>query len=200
MLRHVADKVLGSRVLHWGEHEIDLDKPFRHISYDQALEEFAGISHSDEAAVRAKAEVGLDPKDFATYDRLANEVRRWWSSRTWSSQPLLRPADLADALAHPRQPRAHPRFELFLCRMELGNAYSELNDPTCNASVSKSNWMRPPPPTTRVADGSSPGSAPPWITACPTAAARASASTAGDALHRRRNIDVILFPTMRHDA
>ncbi len=133
LLRHVADSVLGTRVLQWGEHSIDLDKPFKRLSYDDAIQEFAGISYHDEAAVTAKArELGLDPKDFATYDRLANEV---WEMVV--EPHLIEPTFITDqptwltplCRTHADNPDRTRRFELFLCRMELGNAYSELNDP-----------------------------------------------------------------------
>ena len=125
--------MLGTRILQWGEHSIDLDKPFRRLSYDDAIQEFAGISYHDEAAITAKAkELGLDPKDFATYDRLANEV---WEMVV--EPHLIEPTFITDqptwltplCRTHADNPERTRRFELFLCRMELGNAYSELNDP-----------------------------------------------------------------------
>jgi lysyl-tRNA synthetase class 2 len=133
LLRHLADTVLGRRQLQREGKVIDLDQPFRRVSYHDAIEQFAGIAYHDEAAVTAKAkELGLDPKDFATYDRLANEV--WeelvephlWEPTFITDQPTwLTPL----CRTHADDPSKTRRFELFIANMEIGNAYSELNDP-----------------------------------------------------------------------
>ena len=75
LFRHLADQVIGSRMLRFGDYEIDLDQPFLRISYHDALQKFAGIDYFDEAAVEAAGKKhGLERKDFANYDRFANEV------------------------------------------------------------------------------------------------------------------------------
>ena len=133
LFRHLADSVLGRRQLSFRGVEIDLDQPFRRLSYHDAMHELAGIDYHDEAAVTAKArELGLDPDDFATYDRLANEV---WEAVV---EPHLdQPTFITDqptwltplCRTHADDPSKTLRFELFMARMEIGNAYSELNDP-----------------------------------------------------------------------
>ena len=133
LFRHVADTVLGSRTLHFGDIEIDLNQPFKRISYHDALEEFAGIAYADKEAVTAKArELGFDPKKFASYDRLANEV---WEELV--EEHLIQPTFITDqptwltplCRTWPDNPDKTMRFELFVAKMEIGNAYSELNDP-----------------------------------------------------------------------
>lgn len=133
LFRHLADTVLGTRTLRYNGLEIDLDQPFRRIAYHDAMQIFAGIDYHDEAAVTAKArEIGLDPDDFASYDRLANEV---WEAVV---EPHLdQPTFITDqptwltplCRTHADDPSKTLRFELFIARMEIGNAYSELNDP-----------------------------------------------------------------------
>lgn len=133
LFRALADELLGSRRLRIGTLEIDLDQPFRRLSYHQALSELGGLAYDDHQAVTAKArELGLDPGDFATYDRLANEV---WEAVV---EPHLdQPTFITDqptwltplCRQHRERPELTQRFELFINRMELGNAYSELNDP-----------------------------------------------------------------------
>lgn len=133
LFRHVADDVLGGRVLQFGDIRIDLDKPFKRISYHDALEEFAGIAYDDKEKVTAKAvELGLNPKKYASYDRLANEV---WEELV--EEHLIQPTFITDqptwltplCRTWPDNPEKTMRFELFAARMEIGNAYSELNDP-----------------------------------------------------------------------
>ncbi|MFM2055583.1 MAG: hypothetical protein RL456_3620, partial [Pseudomonadota bacterium] len=75
LFRALADKVLGTRKLRFGEFSIDLDRPFRRFSYHEAMKTLGGIDYADTAAVEAACrKMGRDPADFATYDRMANEV------------------------------------------------------------------------------------------------------------------------------
>ncbi len=133
LLRSLADSILGTRVLKFGEWSIDLDKPWRRISYYDALPEFGGFAYDDKEKVYAKArELGLKLDEYPTYDRLANEV---WEEVV--EPHLIQPTFITDqpswltplCKAHPQDPGKTLRFELFMARMEVGNAYSELNDP-----------------------------------------------------------------------
>ena len=133
LFRSLADEVLGTRVLRFGEHVIDLGKPWRRFTYHQALKELGGLDYADQAGVTAKArELGIHLDDYPTYDRLANAV---WEEVV--EPHLVEPTFITDqptwltplCRAHPDDPSRTLRFELFMARMELGNAYSELNDP-----------------------------------------------------------------------
>ena len=133
LFRSLADAILGTRQLKFGEWTIDLDKPWRRISYYDALPEFGGFAYDDKDKVYAKArELGLKLDEYPTYDRLANEV---WEEVV--EPHLIQPTFITDqptwltplCKAHPTDPNRTLRFELFMARMEVGNAYSELNDP-----------------------------------------------------------------------
>jgi len=130
---HLCDTVIGSRIIRFGEHTVDFSKPWRRFSYHDAMEQLGGLRYDDRAAVTAKArELGLTLDDFPTYDRLANAV---WEAVV--EPHLVEPTFITDqptwltplCRAHPDHPEKTQRFEAFVCRMEVGNAYTELNDP-----------------------------------------------------------------------
>jgi lysyl-tRNA synthetase class 2 len=133
LFRHLADTVLGTRTLRWGGLTIDLNRPFRRFTYHDAMRELGGLDYADQAAVTAKArELGITLDDFPTYDRLANEV---WEAVV--EPHLVEPTFITNqptwltplCKADPQDPARTLRFELFMARMEVGNAYTELNDP-----------------------------------------------------------------------
>lgn len=133
LFRHLCDEVLGTRTIRFGAFTIDLGRPWRRLSYHQAMRELGGIAYDDRPAVEAKArELNLTLDDFATYDRLANAV---WEAIV--EPHLVEPTFITDqptwltplCRAHPDDPAKTLRFEAFVARMEVGNAYTELNDP-----------------------------------------------------------------------
>ncbi len=133
MFRSLADEVLGTRTLQFGEYTIDLDKPWRRFTYHEALKELGGLDYNNKEAVISKArELGIHLDDYPTYDRLANAV---WEEVV--EPHLIEPTFITDqptwltplCKARPEDPNKTMRFELFMARMEVGNAYSELNDP-----------------------------------------------------------------------
>jgi lysyl-tRNA synthetase, class II len=133
LFRSLAAEVLGTQTLRFGEFTLDLAKPFRRFTYHQALRELGGLDYQDQSAVTQKArELGIKLDDYPTYDRLANAV---WEEVV--EPHLIEPTFITDqptwltplCKAYPSDPQKTMRFELFMARMEVGNAYSELNDP-----------------------------------------------------------------------
>lgn len=111
---------------------VDFTPPWPRRKYADLLSEYAGISMNDADAARKKAaQLGVDPakKDHAV---IVNEV-----FEATVEHHLLQPTFVYDYPAaicpltrrHPDDPSIALRFEAFVAGMELGNAYSELNDP-----------------------------------------------------------------------
>ncbi len=111
---------------------LDFTPPWPRKKYAELLEEYAGVAMTDTQAVRRKAEaLGLTVagKDDAvlTNDLFESTVERHLVQPTFVCDypaaicPLTR--------THPDDPSIALRFEAFVCGMELGNAYTELNDP-----------------------------------------------------------------------
>jgi lysyl-tRNA synthetase class 2 len=136
MVSGIATDVLGSTTIRFGEHEIDLTPPWHRVTMRDALIEHAGI----------------DFEEFRTRETLLAELERrkievdagWsWSKlldeavSVYVEPKLIQPTFLLDypkeisplAKNKPGAPGIVERFEVFVAGFELGNAYSELNDP-----------------------------------------------------------------------
>jgi len=122
----------SSKQLQFGEFSIDFTRPWRRAKYADLLKEYAGCDIDDIEAVRAKArQLELDEADMDDAV-VVNEV-----FETTVEHNLIAPTFVIDypaalcPLARPKKdnPKFAARFELFVARMELANAYTELNDP-----------------------------------------------------------------------
>jgi lysyl-tRNA synthetase class 2 len=127
-----ADKYCQDKQVQFGEFKIDFSRPWRRARYAELFEEYSGCDINDIEAVRAKAkELELDQADMDDVI-LINEV-----FETTVENNLINPTFVIDypaalcPLARRKKddPKYAARFELFIARMELANAYTELNDP-----------------------------------------------------------------------
>ncbi len=136
MVGSIAEAVLGTtQVVYQGE-EIDLAGPWPRISMRQAILDRSGVdileaSGVDELreAIRAK---GRDPGEGTSWgvvvDDLFSEcVEPGLLAPTFITDYPLELSPLAKRSV--QDPRVVERFEIFIAGMELGNAFSELNDP-----------------------------------------------------------------------
>jgi lysyl-tRNA synthetase class 2 len=115
---------------------LDYTPPWPRKKYADLLQEYAGVSMTDMAAVRGKAEV-LEIDHAGKDDAVViNEV-----FEATVEPRLIQPTFVYDYPAaicpltrrHPEDPSIALRFEAFAAGMELGNAYTELNDPEVQA-------------------------------------------------------------------
>jgi lysyl-tRNA synthetase class 2 len=133
MVSEVAQSVLGKQTFQFGDHAIDLTPPWPRVTFAEALREHAGVDLFDEAAVRAKArELNLDEADSAPITAVVDDVFKHTAEPKLIQPTFLthHPAGMAPLCRRSADdPRVSERFEIFVAGFELGNAYTELNDP-----------------------------------------------------------------------
>ena len=137
LLSGAAKEILGTYEVEWQGEKITLAPGFRRMTMAEAVKEYLGIDFmsidSDEAAVAAAKAAGVDMDGVeptwghALYECYDQKVEEHMVQPTFIT---MHPVDVSPlAKRSPKDPRLTERFELFICRSEMGNAFSELNDP-----------------------------------------------------------------------
>jgi lysyl-tRNA synthetase class 2 len=137
MLCAVIERVTGGLKFPYQGSEIDATRPWRRMTLFGAVREFAEIDleplkdNRDEAARLAK-EAGCDIRANMGYGKIVDEV-----VKVRVQPKLMQPTFLHDypleisplAKKHRDNPALTERFQPFIGCLEVGNAFSELNDP-----------------------------------------------------------------------
>ncbi|MBO7097428.1 MAG: lysine--tRNA ligase [Alphaproteobacteria bacterium] len=136
LLRFVAKEVLGTTVVKFGEHEIDIAKPFARKSIVDLVKEYAGIDLMEAQDVyRARemaSSIGVDASDCASWGKVVQEVFDQKVEHNLIDPVLVMdmPKDVSPlAKTHRSNPRLVEHFDAYIAGMELGCAYSELSNP-----------------------------------------------------------------------
>ncbi len=132
LVETVARDVLGTTRVVFREEEIELARPWRRLSFADALAE-EGVWSRDEVELRSQLEArGVETGSDRTWAQLVDHAL---SSLVEPKlvQPTIvynYPVELSPfARATDDDPRLVERFEYFIGGMELGNAFTEVNDP-----------------------------------------------------------------------
>ncbi len=132
LIERAALEVNGTTRVTFRGREYDLSAPFERVPYAELFRRHAGCDFDDERAVRAKArELGVQDV-HGEFPKLSNDVYE-----ATVEEHLHGPLFVVDyplaicplAKQKPGDGRFAERFEIFLAGMELGNAFTELNDP-----------------------------------------------------------------------
>ena len=136
-LSSAAQKILGTYEVTWQGEKIDLAPGWRRMTMAEAVKEYLGVDFmaitDDAEAVAAAKSVGIDMDGVeptwghALYECFDQKIEGMLIQPTFIT---MHPVDVSPlAKRSPKDPRLTERFELFICRSEMGNAFSELNDP-----------------------------------------------------------------------
>jgi len=128
----LVEKYCSGEQIEFGDMTIDYTQPWRRVRYAEVLKEYSGCEIDDIAAIRAKArELELDEAgmDEAV---VINEVFEATVEDNLIAPTFVfdYPASLCPLTRRRKDdPKYAERFELYIAKMELANAYTELNDP-----------------------------------------------------------------------
>ncbi|MDD3174430.1 MAG: lysine--tRNA ligase [Herbinix sp.] len=136
LFRNVANKVLGTTTISYDGVEIDLSKPFERLTMIEAVKKYANIDFDkipDEAAAKALAKE--HHINFETRHKRGDIINLFFEE--FVEEHLIQPTFIMDhpveisplASRKPSNPDYTERFELFITKREMANAFSELNDP-----------------------------------------------------------------------
>ena len=138
LLTSAAQKLLGTYQLEWQGEKLDLTPGWPRLPMHEAVKRYCGIDFmaitSDEEAVAAAKSIGVELPETAEktwgnalYECFDQKVEEKLIQPTFIT---MHPVDVSPlAKRSPKDPRLTERFELFICHSEMGNAFSELNDP-----------------------------------------------------------------------
>ena len=138
LLSSAAQKILGTYQVEWQGEKIDLTPGWPRLPMHEAVKQYCGIDFmsitSDEEAVAAAKSIGVELPETADktwgnalYECFDQKVEEKLIQPTFIT---MHPVDVSPlAKRSPKDPRLTERFELFICHSEMGNAFSELNDP-----------------------------------------------------------------------
>ena len=137
LLSGAAMEILGTYEVDWQGEHISLAPGWPRMTMAEAVEKYLGVDFmqitDDAEAVKAAEGVGVDMSGKeptwgnALYECFDQKVEEHMVQPTFIT---MHPVDVSPlAKRSPKDKRLTERFELFICRSEMGNAFSELNDP-----------------------------------------------------------------------
>ena len=126
------EKHCDDKTVEFGTEKIDFSRPWRRAGYAELLKECSGCEIEDIKSVRAKAK-GLELDEGGMDDAVViNEVFEATVEDNLVNPTFVidYPAQLCPLTKRKKDnPKYAERFELFIAKMEMANAYTELNDP-----------------------------------------------------------------------
>ncbi|MBB3909128.1 lysine--tRNA ligase [Anoxybacillus rupiensis] len=136
MIAHIAQEVLGTTKIQYGEHEVDLTPQWKRLHMVDAIKEYVGVDFwrqmTDEQARELAKQHGVEVAPHMTFGHIVNE---FFEQKVEDKliQPTFiygHPVEISPlAKKNPEDPRFTDRFELFIVGREHANAFTELNDP-----------------------------------------------------------------------
>jgi len=136
MIVFVADQVLGTTTVSFQNHQIDLAAGWTRITLRDAIKKFVEIDYMDFPTAKtlsvAIREIGGEAPPEASWGQLIDKLLGDYVEPQLIQPTIVMnyPRDISPlAKGVPDDPMHTERFEYFIAGMEMGNAFTELNDP-----------------------------------------------------------------------
>ncbi|BFH65869.1 lysine--tRNA ligase [Paenibacillus azoreducens] len=136
MIAHIAQEVLGTQLIDYQGHEVNLAPGWRRVSMVDAVKEVKGVDFgvqmTDEEAHRLAKEHNVKVEPHMTFGHILNAFFEEFVEETLIQPTFVtgHPVEISPlAKKNEEDPRFTDRFELFIVAREHANAFSELNDP-----------------------------------------------------------------------
>ena len=136
LYRYVANEVLGTTLIPYGDEQIDLGRPFEKLTMLDAVKKYSGVDFSQvQTEEEAKALADEKGIHYEARHKRGDILNLFFEE--FVEEKLIQPTFILDhpveisplAKRKPTNPDFTERFELFITGREMANAFSELNDP-----------------------------------------------------------------------
>ncbi len=138
ILSGAAQEILGTYKVTWLGHEIDLTPSWKRVTMADAVKQVTGadfmaVEGDADKGVELAGSVGVDMDGVAhtwgnaLYETFDQKVEETLVQPTFITMYPVEVSPLAKR--SPTDPYLTERYEMFICGCEMGNAFSELNDP-----------------------------------------------------------------------
>ncbi|MBF0619636.1 MAG: lysine--tRNA ligase [Candidatus Omnitrophica bacterium] len=137
LISTLAKEITGDYLVKYGEHTINFAPPWKRVSFAGLVKEKFDINPDDSAEAMMTKVKARRPGNYRV-DKLTKSAIMKIVEEVLDEDATMDPVFFTDyftflcplAKTDPENPALSKRFEFFIAGMEIGNAYSELNDPT----------------------------------------------------------------------
>ncbi|MCH6267849.1 lysine--tRNA ligase [Neobacillus citreus] len=136
LIAHIAQEVLGTTTVQYGEYEVDLKPEWKRLHMVDAIKEYTGADFWKETSVEEARQLakehGVEITEHMLYGHIVNEFFEQKVEEKLIQPTFIygHPVEISPlAKKNDEDPRFTDRFELFIVAREHANAFTELNDP-----------------------------------------------------------------------